>query len=146
MIQDIHPHRFDIGFTPRPPTGDDYLVFLSGEKVALRRGPGEEGFFPTFASLASWLPDSPEFTYLFRLDDRAFYYAGFSLPGETRLDFHSSQLFRELPPPWMGFAGITAHHLANWYANNRFCGACGGRMTPKEEERALACPACATSV
>jgi NAD+ diphosphatase len=46
----------------------------------------------------------------------------------------------------MSFAGITAHHLANWYANNRFCGACGGRMTPKEEERALACPACATSV
>ncbi len=41
-----------------------------------------------------------------------------------------------------GFLAGRALQILNWERNNRFCGRCGERMMPRQDERAMRCPAC----
>ena len=81
--------------------------------------------------------------YLFALSGRKFFLAGegtgCSLPGFSFLGI------RELRDRGQGaelFAAFTAYHLWRWYADNRFCGRCGGENRPDGKERALRCSRC----
>ena len=40
------------------------------------------------------------------------------------------------------FAVFTAYHLWRWYADNKFCGRCGRKLTYGKTERSLVCEAC----
>ena len=40
------------------------------------------------------------------------------------------------------FAAFTAYHLWKWYAENRYCGKCGGTNGYHQTERALQCRQC----
>jgi NAD+ diphosphatase len=41
-----------------------------------------------------------------------------------------------------GFLAGRALQILNWERNNRFCGRCGDRMAPRQDERAMRCPSC----
>lgn len=142
MIQDISPHNFYNQFIQKKPVPDAYILLFYGNKSVFLT---EEHLFPTLKQL-SLLRSDPHLTarctYLFAVDTKEFYlYTGdpHIFPG---LSEFSLQIFRTMDPDWMGFAGMTAHHLYAWMQGNRYCGYCGHSMIDKQDERARLCPSC----
>ena len=142
MIQDINPHRYDLAFSHKAAEDGDYIVALRGGKILLT---GEAGFLPTRADLGAVL-STADLVRLFSIDDTAFYYLPEAIEEPSGFVYEDAQSFRWFPERWLGFAGITAHHLASWYAKNRYCGCCREPMSRKADERALHCPACGNTL
>lgn len=61
---------------------------------------------------------------------------------DTTLAYHDARSLLALQPSWLAFAGLTALHLASWYAQHQYCGRCATALEHSTEERALTCPAC----
>lgn len=142
MIQDIEPHRFSIGYSPRIPAETD-RVFAYREGKALLRESGGAPELPDFQAVKSLLNGAlPDMPYLFSVDGEAFFLLADAPDAPEGFFFQDVGQFRSFEPSWMGFAGITAAHLAQWYARTRFCGSCGAAMAHKEDERAMLCPSC----
>ncbi len=154
MIQDIHPHRLANEFRPDAvPASGDLVFYVRGQEVAARRIgehalefphiDADEGLFLRTGNAEGSL------TYLFDLDGRPCWLAGDEL-GEPPVDFeyvHSRALRMEYHVPReLMYAAYTAIHLADWYAKNRFCGACGHRLMHHATMRALVCPECKSTV
>jgi NAD+ diphosphatase len=62
-----------------------------------------------------------------------------------RSDGFSWQNLRTLLPQMdsdVGFLAGRALQTLNWQRNNRFCGRCGDKMAPREDERSMHCPSC----
>ena len=146
MIQDIHPHRFDIGFRRTKPEDGDYMIVRRGDGVLLSAEETGSGL-PEYAALRSACSGADGHSvYLFSIDDRAFHYFPGQMDEPAGFRFQDAQAFRSYQPSWLAFAGITAWHLSSWYAHNRYCGACGGPMADRDNERALACGACGNTI
>lgn len=143
MIQDISPSRYDVGFQPRAPLDDDYVMVMRDKQV-LMTNQGEMAYLPRLGDLAEQVPALPDnLVYLFRVDDRAYFlHTAETSAARNGFFYRDSQAFRDMQPSWMAFAGITACHLAAWYGRHRFCGGCGQPMLPKTAERALLCSHC----
>lgn len=133
MIQDIGQHIYHNEYTPRPPQESDFLfVFEKGQILCA----GDENAFR--------LPQvketkETELQYLFSIDDTAFYLGFQPIPGYT---FQPMRLLRRCEPQYLGFAGMTAWHLYQWYTAHRYCGKCGSKVTHHAALRALECPDC----
>jgi NTP pyrophosphohydrolases containing a Zn-finger, probably nucleic-acid-binding len=139
MIQDIHPHRINLEFGVRQPVGTDYIIALSQGK-ALLGGDAEQPSLVRHADIENILAGiAGQYVYLFTLDDAAFFFFDGEAPETAEFTYRNTVAFRSFQPSWLGFAGITAVHLAGWYGLNRFCGACGASMAQKTDERAMAC-------
>ena len=84
--------------------------------------------------------------YLFSLDERKFFLS-LDVPdchGREK-DGFAFRSIREIRDSFSGtdvFAAFTAYHLWRWYADNRYCGRCAGRLERDAVERALRCPEC----
>ena len=142
MIQDIGPHIFSNAYKPRPPQNGDCVLLYGGESVLLLGG----GELPRYCALSGVLPEYKRgLTYLFCVDETAFYYADKGLikePGGYGLTEAPSGSFRSNAEKWVAFAGITACHLAGWYERHMLCGRCGAPTAQNEKERMIECPAC----
>ena len=141
MIQDIYPHKFDNHFLPgQSPAEDDIIFSLSGNNV-LCRIEDEKVIFPHISDLMI----SDNLIYLFSIDEQKFFLA---LNGahniSTYFEYHPLRALRKRSAPdrHLIFAAITAGHLNNWYALNKFCGRCAHPLIPAKHERALVCPSC----
>lgn len=148
MLQDIHPRRFDISYRRREPLDGDYAIVARDGRLLLAEAE-ERQLLPSFRTveaLAAGAADRSAPVYLFSIDEAAFHlFPGLS--GETAgYSFQDAQTLRSRQPEWLAFAGATGSHLASWYGKNRHCGACGGPMRQKDDERALACTVCANVV
>jgi NAD+ diphosphatase len=151
MIQDIQPHRFDNAFSHREARDADYVAIFKGNETLLRQE--ENGTKRLFAWREVRRVTGREdwaLTYLFRVDEYGFYLAKDpelweALQAEGVCP-DRTQAFRTMEPGWMGFGGITAHHLYHWYTHTRFCGQCGSEMEEDDKERAMRCPACGNIV
>lgn len=140
MLQDIRPHRLDISFHPATPGPESRALVFDGEKLlAARRG--DALTLPRLADCAA--AGSP--TFLFRLDETDFFLlsppavaAGFSMLPVS--------LLRRSGPKETTFAALTGYQLYKWYRDNRYCGRCGGPLTPLPGERALCCGRCGNTV
>lgn len=148
MIQDILPQVFRNEFEPRLPEDED-LVFCFHNNEVLMFGVEECLLAPTVEMIRTTFEIGPEaLTYLFTIDeDAVFLLTGNqemkdSLVKQAGYDFHATRIFRTLEPKWIAFAGITASHLESWYRSNQYCGCCGEKMAPKEDERAMVCGSC----
>lgn len=142
MLQDIHPRHINLDFAPREPADDDYVVASDGRRILLADagGPARP---PLFRELAAAFPGiDKRATYLFSVDDTGFFSVDGDLPEADGFHYRGILDLREYQPPWLAFAGATAGHLSQWYARNRFCGACGKPMEKKADERALRCGGC----
>ncbi len=148
MLQDIQPMQYSNAFTPRLPEDDD-LVFAFQKDRPLLFGLDDMQLAPTVSMMQQTFDLAPsDFTYLFSIDDTAVFLlkditkVQAALPEAIGFAFHPLNIFRTLDPRWIGFAGVTASHLAKWYASNRFCGCCGSTMSHSKTERAMVCDQC----
>lgn len=141
MIQDIAPHRLLNPYDPekvcRP---DDSVVVADGGSLLVAER--ESLRFPRRLELP--LEENVPLSYLFSVDDAAFFLLRETLPAPEGFSYRS---LRQLRQEGNGtreafFAAYTAMHLAIWYRNNRFCGTCGHTTIESSEERALVCPSC----
>ena len=146
MIQDIGQGAYDPSYRPQAqPQADDWVFALRDDRMVVEKQDGR-----TLALRVSDLPPecAAKLNYYFRVGDITCWgLDSDSLP----LISHPSYSLRELREEGscdsaLTFALHTAYHLARWYADNRFCGRCGGRMEHDEAERALRCPTCGTLV
>jgi len=65
----------------------------------------------------------------------------FVLPETNGLSYVDFNVFRTMDVD--AAAIITScRHLYSWYQNNRFCGKCGAKLEPEQNERALRCTSC----
>ena len=172
MIQDISPHVLNNSFKPRKPEKGDYILIYGDEKVMLLNNsaggvdsdasvktggaaivsgggsPSSGGglSFPSYELLESLAPDCRDaLIYLFHIDEAVFFFMRRDkLPGDASSRFSEAPMgsFRSYTDKWLGFAGITACHLAGWYERHRMCGKCGGNTKHSEKERMLECPVC----
>ncbi len=142
MIQDIAPSMLSIAYAARTAAPEDVLLLFDGSGRLYVCTEGGRIRFPTLREL----PADPA-VYLFSLDDtRCFLAREIAAPSLPGFDFQSVRQLRDQDGGKELFAAFTAFHLWRWYADNRFCGRCAGRMLPHETERALICPDCGNIV
>ena len=141
MLQDIGEHIFKNEFSlKRTPSDDDFVLAFSGRNVYIKgNGTDSELELPKVRSF-----DRKYLTYLFSIDGNAY----FLHTGNNEVlnidgcSWQGNTVLRSDNPRMTCFAGFTAYHLYNWYANNRYCGRCGTETVHSSEERALVCPHC----
>lgn len=143
MIQDINPHQFSNEYIPKPPEETSYVLYFNKDEVLIHTKENEI-MFPTFNEFpeiqANGIPDC---TYLFSVDEHGFYLVR-ELDARLPEDFHMEkiQIFRKAAPRWAAFAGITGHHLFDWYETHRYCGRCGKPFRHSKKERCFVCDSC----
>ena len=138
MIQDIAPSRLDNTYSPRFPGMEDRVLVFDSEG---RLYAGEEDGRLLFTMGRD--VGTKGAVYLFSVDGDGYFLAP---PGAgcVRKGF-SFRTVREVRDMGRGrelFAAFTAYHLWKWYADNRFCGRCGGTNEPGKTERSLVCARC----
>lgn len=142
MIQEIKPHEYNNEYSPRESKADDYAVYCVDNKIALWKCADENLCIPTIAEMEE-LGEKIEKQYLFSIDESAFYLImneNLLLP--ENVEMCSGNVFRELKPTYMAFAGITAMQLYRFHNTHRFCGKCGSKMIHSKRERAYECETC----
>lgn len=142
MFHEISPKKLDIAYSNRLPKPDDYVVVTDGNAVMLENS-GTEIEFPTF----SVLPDEAETTYLFVIDNKAFFlYNGMTECFKDRLQPFSMQDIRKAQPMWKAYAATLGFRLSVWYKSASFCGKCGKATIHSDKERAMVCPSCRNTI
>ena len=148
MIQDIAPHCLSNEYRPKAvPAQDDFVLCVRGQEVAVRRMGNDTFAFPCVGE-CEW--DTGQLTYLFSLDGRSCWLApdcGRAEPPSAYEFAHNRALRMEKRGPRERMYMVyTAVHLAEWYAKNRFCGACAHPLERHGGMRALECPRCGNLV
>lgn len=149
MIQDIYPRIYHNEYHDTKPTENDFILVFHKNTV-LVRFQDEKLRYPTLKETCHF---SCEYYYLFSIDQYNYFLAKSKQrlspitnaePAITLNGYHyeNVSLFRTAASRHTAFAGITAHHLFNWYQTNQFCGRCGHSMAPDHRERMLLCPEC----
>ena len=148
MIQDIQPHSLANQYEPdaRPIAGD-LVFYVRGQEVAVRRELGQTIALPQVGEPGV---SSDGLSYLFSLDGRACWLASdcgaAQPPAGYDLTHNRTLRMERRGPRERMYAVYTAVHLADWYAKNRYCGACGQPMRHHASLRALRCPSCDNTV
>ena len=145
MIQDISPHIYHNEYKNLSPKDQDFILIFQGNTV-LVRFQDDKLRYPTFSEVRNF---SLGYHYLFSIDEYR-YFLAYSLSDDTNASplclpgytYENVSLFRSAFSRHTAFAGITAHHLFDWYQSNQFCGRCGHSLIPDTRERMLYCPAC----
>ncbi|MCR5324105.1 MAG: NAD(+) diphosphatase [Lachnospiraceae bacterium] len=138
MIQDIYPSRLYNEFHKYEISENDNLLFFDEDGKMLAGDDNGRIVFPTGKCI-----DGKETIYLFSLDDQRFFLLTEN-EGFAKEDFDRYSI-RDIRDRFSGkevFAAFTGYHLWKWYADNKYCGKCGNRLSFDEKERALRCPAC----
>lgn len=136
MIQDIYPSRLDNSYHRISAADGGWLLCFDSEgRLASRINDGRL-CFPAAAEA-----DASGAVYLFSVDGQCFFLARTDGVPEGFV-YRSVRELRDLCAGKELFAAFTAYHLWRWYADNRFCGRCGGRLRHHGSERALECPDC----
>lgn len=147
MIQDIYPRVYHNEYQNiKPECGDFVLIFF--ENTALIRLQDGRLRYPSFEETREL---SCDYHYLFSIDNFRYFLActRIRLQEAAAINgyhYENVSIFRTALSRHTAFAGITAHHLFNWYESNRFCGRCGCPMRPDSRERMLLCPGCRNMV
>ena len=174
MFQDIEPFQFHNEYRRQEPKDTDYVIITRGETVLtdfaddqvqlpmvgmiknLVRKPGsrdESTNYPDSGESGNRAPSPDcraELTYLFSVDDQAYFWLDeqsavarrFVDQSAATFSFQEKFKFRGKIPKETAFAASVGFHIGSWYEKNRFCGKCGQPFSHKENERALICPHC----
>lgn len=139
MIQDIYPKVYHNEYHEARPEQDDLVLIYQKDKVLVRYE-GDKVRYPRVEELTDY---DCTYTYLFSIDASRYFLAlcneEITLPD---YNYEIVRIFRTAVSRHNAFAGITGHHLYDWYQANRFCGRCGHRMVPDHVERMMRCPDC----
>ncbi len=138
MIQDIAPDRLDNSFAPLVPDQDDFILCFDGDGRLLTGIQEDRIRFTTGREVPA-----AGAVYLFSVgDSRYFLSPGAEMPALSGMEYRTIRELRNLQPGKELFAAFTAWHLWRWYADNRYCGRCGGVTGFHGKERALQCGQC----
>ncbi|MCR5142321.1 MAG: NAD(+) diphosphatase [Ruminococcus sp.] len=142
MIQDIYPSRLDNSFAPCQPSEGDVLLCFDAEGRLLADAADGQAAFTRFGNV-----EAGNAVYLFCCGGERYFMSpdGTAEPPEG-FEYYTIRELRRLCGGETLFAAFTAYHLWKWYADNRFCGRCGGSMAAHPRERALVCPECGNVV
>lgn len=149
MIQDIYPRTYHNEYQNAKPAEDDFILIFHKNTI-LVRFQNEKLRYPTLKEIRTF---PCEYYYLFSIDQYKYFLAKpaqiISFTADERpvitlngYRYENVNIFRTAFSRHTAFAGITAHHLFNWYQANQFCGRCGHSMIPDHKERMLFCPDC----
>lgn len=136
MIQDLGSANFDISFKNIEISDDDHVLLFNSDGHLLVRAQGDRLIFPKGRDTG--LRDKA--VYLFSVDDDRYFLI--LSQEETDIAGFSYHGLRELRGSCCNadnMIAFTAYHLWRWYMNERFCGRCGGKLSLKNDERALKC-------
>lgn len=139
MIQDIYPRVYHNEYKDILPEENDFILIFQ-KNTTLIRYQDDKLRYPIFREIRNY---ECTYHYLFSIDNYKYFLAYsesvIELPGYT---YEDVRIFRTANSRHTAFAGITGHHLFNWYQTNQFCGRCGQKMVPDHKERMLFCPDC----
>lgn len=144
MFQDISPHKYDCTYAPRNAKSNDYIFFMKDGKVGLKKRNDTFDLF-TLGEYLDGTPaaSAPELAYLFSIDETAFFLLHqWEESMEIAVHFEDPRTMRRQMSGYRSFAGVTALHLAEWYAKRRYCPRCSAPMEHKSDERAMVCKTC----
>ena len=138
MIQDIAPAKLDNSYKPRVPEEEDAVLLFDGDGKLYTAAEDGKLRFTAGKDISA-----EGAVYLFSVDDVGYFLAApdtkACCPG---FEYRTVREMRDIGGGKELFAAFTADHLWRWYADNRFCGRCGGRNGLHPAERALQCQAC----
>ena len=138
MIQDISPDRMNNAFAPGVPEEDDYILLFDDEGKLLVRIRDGRICFTTGKDVSACEP-----VYLFSVNEaRYFLSSGSERTILSGCEYRTIRELRDLGGGTELFAAFTAYHLWRWYADNHYCGRCGGANAFHGTERALQCRQC----
>ena len=138
MIQDISPDRLNNAFIPVVPKENDYiLLFDDAGRLFVKIRDGQI-CFTTGKDVSA-----KETVYLFAVNQTLFFLStGTENLQLSGFEYRTIRELRDLGRGPALFAAFTAYHLWKWYAENRYCGKCGGSNDFHQTERALQCRQC----
>jgi NAD+ diphosphatase len=140
MIQDIHPHQFNNGFTESAEIQDEDYIFHFKNNTLLLRQNGEQLAIPVRNDFRDKVGKG---IFLFTLNHiNCFLVEECTIPEDPCYEYHEINFFRTIVQKEIAWASIVALQLMTWYHLNHYCGKCGSVLSPKSDERALLCPGC----
>lgn len=142
LFQDIKPHIYHNEFISKKPTENDYVFILNKDTVLLEDRDGELSLLHYNVVNSNFPQAIKDLIYLFSIDETALYLSLQKIIETDKFRYQDINIFRNMKPSWLGFAGATAYHLAIWYDTHRFCGRCARSFSQKTDERAVFCPHC----
>ena len=146
MIHEILPHRFNNQFIVATDIAENDYVLHYHENSLLLKKTGDEFELPRKKDVSA-IVDTSEGTFLFSLNEVRCFLVWEELKSQDeRFVYQEMSFFRKLKPQEVAWVGIVGSQLKNWYLKNRFCGKCGSKTIPKQDERAIICPVCNTIV
>lgn len=163
MIQDIAPKSLDISFKKRKVHKNDRVIIAIDGIIVLKESRGLSAYkaseledFGT--NLSDYSSENMAYSgnegleYFCKIDNVYYYLLNLSEDNDVEKKlinskkFSDQNKFRWLNPSYLGFACITAAHVARWRNNNKYCGKCGNIMKKSSEERAYTCDECGHTV
>ena len=141
MLLNAEPEQFSLQFDPKHCMPEDTVLLFQGDDILLREGETQTRM-PIWQDVCNVpLSDTPK--HAFTQGTRRVFICNVEISqAPNGLVVESIRAFRTLVPEQDAFMLVTAYHLHRWYAQNRFCGVCGGMMMQTEKERALRCESC----
>lgn len=143
MFQDIFPCQYDNQYRPGGAGGQAWVLQYRDGGVMARQGE-EKLILPGTEMLSGQALQ--QVRYACSVDGTAYVLADPKAELPPEFAPIPSLRFREMEPRETAFACAVGESLARWYAGNRFCGACGGKMQHSAAERAMVCAACGRTV
>lgn len=145
MIQDIYPHTFSNKFVATSQIQDNDYVFHFKENNLLLKQNGQNFELPRKKELSS--SGLAEGIFLFTLNEaRCFLVWDCAPPTDIQFAYHEISFFRTIAQQEIAWTSIVAFQLMSWHIQNKYCGKCGSETVLKNDERAISCPACQTTV
>lgn len=144
MIHEIAPFEFKNEYKKVRPTADSGIFVYKDKKILLKEAQGVVSY-PAFFELPEVVRKRGRFTYLFSIDEKAFFLLSeFQELCETMPEYRyeNNYFLRKGGPKEMIYAGLVAIQLGGWYREHRYCGGCGAKMAHDGRERMMRCPVC----
>jgi NAD+ diphosphatase len=146
MIHEIFPHRFNNQYlADKIIEENDFILHFKGTSLLMKVS-GDDLEIPQKRDFPE-ISDRTENAFLFTLNDVPCFLIWDDL-SEEKPDFIYKEIsfFRTLRQQEAAWVTIVGFHLMNWYSQNKYCGKCGAATQKKNDERALVCPECNTSI
>ena len=150
MAHEIYPDKLDNSYKNKSVTDSDRVMVFKDRCVLIRKI-ADKYALPEYKDIKENITSG--LRYLFSIEGRetcGYFLAQAEHVGSTdglvflplsEMRYIKGEGFKEIY-----FTVCTAYHLYKWYADNRFCGRCSGRMIHSDSERMLCCEACGNQV
>ena len=142
MLAHTEEQSLSLVYCAAPIAADDVALVFVDEQVLLK---GDA--LPRWGEI-SGLIGAESMRHAFTFDGIRCYVAwpAKELEASAPLGYQSVRVFRHLAEQRTAYVLNLAYHLASWYRQHEFCGACGARIAPAPSERALCCPQCGLTI